>query len=57
MASATDPYMDLARARTLAAAWGADFIDAGDAGHINSASGLGCWAAGHALLERLALRG
>lgn len=51
--SHNDPYCSLARAQQMAQAWGAEFIDGGLAGHINAASGLGDWAAGHVLLERL----
>lgn len=48
--SHNDPYCTLARAQQLAAAWGSRFVDAGAAGHINSASNLGAWPSGHALL-------
>ncbi|MBV2163013.1 MAG: alpha/beta fold hydrolase [Comamonas sp.] len=51
--SRNDPYCRAERARQLAADWGAAWVDAGAAGHINSASGLGDWPAGHALLEEL----
>ena len=46
VASSDDPYCSLARARTLAAAWSADFVDAGNCGHINVASGHGPWPEG-----------
>ncbi|WP_201832728.1 RBBP9/YdeN family alpha/beta hydrolase [Microvirga zambiensis] len=56
VASRTDPYMTHARARHLAGLWGAAFVDAGDAGHINVASGHGRWPEGlrwfDLLLER-----
>lgn len=51
VASATDPYCDQARARFLAGRWGARFVDAGDAGHINAASGHGPWPRGLDLLS------
>lgn len=51
--SRTDPCCSEARARTFAAAWGADFIDGGDLGHINAESGLGDWPEGHALLHQM----
>jgi len=51
--SRNDPYCTFERARGLAAAWGADFHDQGDAGHINADSGLGLWPQGHDLLRRL----
>ena len=51
--SQNDPYCRAGRARQLARDWGAAWVDAGAVGHINSASGLGDWPAGHALLEEL----
>ena len=53
IASGDDPYVTFARARAFAAAWGADFVDAGAVGHINAASGLGDWAAGRRALAAL----
>jgi predicted alpha/beta hydrolase family esterase len=53
VASADDPYMTAACARALAAAWGADFVDAGAVGHINAASALGDWPAGRRALQAL----
>ncbi|MBP2301353.1 RBBP9/YdeN family alpha/beta hydrolase [Azospirillum picis] len=52
--SRNDPYCPAARACAFAALWGADFIDAGDAGHINPASGHGPWPMGEALVKELA---
>ena len=51
--SATDPYVEPDRARAFAEAWGARFVDVGDAGHINAESNLGDWPAGQALLCEL----
>lgn len=51
--SHNDPYCSLERAQQLAQCWGSRWVDAGAAGHINSASGLGDWDAGHALLNDL----
>lgn len=51
--SHNDPYCRLDRARVLATHWGSDVHDMGDAGHINSDSGLGDWPQGLALLQRL----
>ena len=51
VASRNDPYASLADAEAKAAAWGSAFVDAGDAGHINTASGHGPWPEG---LMRLA---
>lgn len=46
VASRTDPYCDFARAGEMAGDWGAELVDAGDAGHINAASGYGPWPDG-----------
>ncbi len=54
--SHNDPYCSLARAQTLAQAWGSDFVDAGALGHLNAESGLGDWPAGYALLQSLMTR-
>jgi predicted alpha/beta hydrolase family esterase len=48
-ASRNDPWMDQDHARELSESWGADFIDMGDVGHINVASGHGPWPEGIAL--------
>lgn len=49
--STSDPYCTANRALEFAGAWGAIAADAGDAGHINGASGHGPWPEG---LMRLA---
>lgn len=54
--SADDPYAALARSRLFARRWGADFVDLGQAGHINVAAGFGPWPEGLALLDALAGR-
>ena len=41
------------RAHSIGKYWGSEFVDAGHAGHINAASGLGDWRFGQGLLERL----
>ncbi len=46
VASRTDPYAAWTKAETIAHAWGAQFQDAGDAGHINAESGQGPWPEG-----------
>ena len=46
VASSTDPYCSMDRATALANGWGATLVEAGDAGHINSASGFGPWPDG-----------
>jgi predicted alpha/beta hydrolase family esterase len=56
IASRNDPYVTLERARAFAAAWGADFVDAGAIGHINAASGLGDWPEGRRWLRALVER-
>jgi predicted alpha/beta hydrolase family esterase len=54
VASADDRYCALGTARNLASAWGAGFVEVGRLGHINSASDLGAWPAGRALLDEFA---
>jgi predicted alpha/beta hydrolase family esterase len=56
VASRNDPYVALDRARALAKAWHADFVDVGELGHINAASGLGDWSDGRAHLAALLAR-
>jgi predicted alpha/beta hydrolase family esterase len=53
LGSRNDPYCSLARARSFATAWGAEFMDCGERGHMNADSGLGDWPEGRALLTRL----
>ncbi|MGH8337597.1 MAG: RBBP9/YdeN family alpha/beta hydrolase [Gammaproteobacteria bacterium] len=52
IASRNDPYCSIERAQALALAWGSRFHDAGDAGHINAASGHGPWPEGLMQLGR-----
>ena len=51
VASENDPYVTLGRAEQMAAAWDAEFIGAGEAGHLNVASGHGHWEEGEVLLS------
>ena len=51
VASEDDPYVTFERAGEMAEAWGAELISAGEAGHINVASGHGEWADGEVLLS------
>jgi predicted alpha/beta hydrolase family esterase len=51
--SLNDPYMGLDAVRRYSALWGGDFVDIGNAGHINVASGFGRWERGYALLQQL----
>lgn len=46
IASRTDPHCPFLEAEEWAHAWGASFVDAGDSGHINVASGHGPWPEG-----------
>jgi len=46
IASATDPYCTQDEAKELAEAWGSEFVDAGDGGHLNTESGHGPWPDG-----------
>jgi predicted alpha/beta hydrolase family esterase len=52
-ASSNDPYVTVSRAQAFAAAWGSESVMIGEAGHINSASGLGDWPEGFSLLRSL----
>jgi uncharacterized protein len=51
--STNDPYCSFERAQQFAKAWGAQFVDCGARGHINTESNLGDWPAGYALLQSL----
>ena len=51
--SRNDPYCTAERACGFAALWGADFIDAGEVGHINADSGFGPWPMGESLVKDL----
>ncbi len=53
VASRDDPYCEFERARLFAHAWGSQFMDYGDCGHINADSGLASWPEGHVLLQDL----
>jgi hypothetical protein len=54
--STTDPLVSVERAQGFAADWGADFKLAGDAGHINAASGHGPWPEGMLMFGELMKR-
>lgn len=49
VASASDPWLSLDKAIGLARDWEVDYINLGDVGHINVASGHGRWRYGEAL--------
>ena len=53
LASRNDPTCDFERARLFAHAWGAQFMDYGDCGHMNADAGLASWPEGHVLLQDL----
>lgn len=53
VASEDDPWISVDRARSLAASWGSHFVNAGHAGHLNAASGIGWWEEGQELLDRV----
>ena len=54
VASSDDQYVSMDRARQFASAWGAELVEAGAVGHLNSDSDLGMWPLGQSLIERLA---
>jgi len=56
VASTSDPFCSIERAADLGLAWGSDFHVAGDAGHINVASGHGPWPEGLLMFTRLMQR-
>jgi uncharacterized protein len=56
VASSTDPFTSLETAADLAGAWGSEFHQAGEAGHINVASGHGPWPEGLLMFTRLMQR-
>jgi predicted alpha/beta hydrolase family esterase len=56
VSSRDDPYSDPSASAALAARWGAEHIDGGAVGHINSASNLGEWQDGRRMLRKLVAR-
>lgn len=56
VASRSDPWLDLDVARGLASEWGGQFVDLGDAGHIDETSGFGPWPEGIGLRDDLIVR-
>ena len=53
IASINDEYVTLERANEFAENWGSELINAGELGHVNSASNLGNWSFGLAALQKL----
>ena len=46
IASSNDPFSTLQQSADMASAWGSQFVEAGEQGHINTASGHGPWPEG-----------
>ncbi len=53
VASSNDEWVTLERAGFFAENWGSEFINIGNAGHINAASGFGEWPTGLEILKTL----
>lgn len=53
VASANDDWVSLERAKYFADHWGSEFINIGNAGHINVASGHTHWEAGLKILQTI----
>lgn len=56
IASSNDVFCTIERAADLANAWGSEFHNAGESGHINPASGHGPWPEGLMMFTRLMQR-
>ncbi|WGS40120.1 alpha/beta hydrolase [Burkholderia sp. JSH-S8] len=52
-ASRNDPLARFERVEALAAGWGSQFVDLGEVGHLNPASGYGEWPGAAALIAEL----
>lgn len=52
VASTNDEWVTLERAQYFANNWGSEFVNIGEAGHINAAAGFGKWNEGLTLLEK-----
>ncbi len=53
VASENDPWVSVERAEEFARAWGSEFVNIGQAGHINAESKMGDWYQGQFLLREL----
>ena len=53
IASSNDEYVSFSRAKEFSEAWGSEFVNAGEHGHLNSYSNLGNWAFGYEYLKKL----
>lgn len=56
VASENDPWVTLDRAQTMASAWDCEFVNIGEAGHINVDSGYGEWSEGWIIFENMLQR-
>jgi len=55
VASRTDPYCTFKDSAGYADDWGAELVDAGDAGHIDTSAGYGPWPDGERLVDSLTI--
>jgi uncharacterized protein len=53
VASSNDPWVSPERSRYFADCWGSEYINIGNAGHINAATGYYKWLQGLEILKRL----
>ncbi len=53
VASRTDPYSTFEQFQDCARDWGSELFDAGDVGHLDSATGFGPWPQGEHLVKAL----
>jgi uncharacterized protein len=53
VASSDDPFMTIERAKYFAEKWNSEFVNIGNAGHINATSGYGQWKEGLEILKKL----
>jgi predicted alpha/beta hydrolase family esterase len=53
VASRNDPYTTFAQFQRYAEDWGSELFDAGEAGHLDTASGYGPWPGGKRMVEAL----
>ena len=53
VASENDPWVSIARAEYFADHWGAELVNVGPHGHINTDTGFGDWPEGEKLLSEL----
>lgn len=53
VASSNDEWVTLERAQYFANCWGSEFVNIGEAGHINAASGHYRWGEGLELLKKI----